>query len=77
MSMQRYPSNPIERRKQAVRRYSRNAALWGVGGLGGAAVAGIAVGSPVLVILCLVCAVAGVAFNASRVRTIINHRDLN
>lgn len=35
MSMQRYPRNPIEARKSAVRTYSRNAAVCVGGGVVG------------------------------------------
>ena len=40
MSMQRYPRNPIEARKSAVRTYSRNAAVC----VGGGVVGGVALG---------------------------------
>ncbi|WP_151530334.1 MULTISPECIES: hypothetical protein [Corynebacterium] len=76
MSMQRYPNNPVERRKRAVRQYSRNAAIWGIGGTGAAIVSGLIIGST-LAMLVFICAVAGASYNAWRVNKIINHRDLN
>lgn len=76
MTLQPRPSNPIEARKQAVRRYSRNGAI----SVGGGLVGGVALG---LIFssfwfwfsLGIVVAVAGGLYNYSKVQKIINHQD--
>ncbi|WP_040420781.1 hypothetical protein [Corynebacterium timonense] len=75
MTMQPRPNNPIERRKQAVRRYSRNAAIWVGGGLAGGVLLGLLAGSWFLLFLGLVAAVAGGWTNYSKVQKVVNHRD--
>ncbi|KQB86719.1 hypothetical protein [Corynebacterium lowii] len=76
MSMQQRPSNPIEARKQAARAYSRNAAIWGVGGVAGGVVLAVAL-SPwwIWLLLGLVVSVAGAGHYWNKVRQVVNHRD--
>ncbi|APT85068.1 hypothetical protein [Corynebacterium aquilae] len=75
MSMQQYPHNPIEQRKQAVRTYTTRGTIEVAGGLIGGIALGLLAGSWTLFILGLVIAVAGGFVNYSRVNKIINHRD--
>ena len=74
-SLQPYLSNPIQQRKDAVRRYSRNAVVW----TGGGVVAGVAIGllasSLPLFIILTVIGVAGGFINWQKVQKIVNHRD--
>lgn len=74
-SLQPYHSNPIQQRKDAVRRYSRNAVVW----TGGGVVAGVAIGllasSLSLFIILTVIGVAGGFINWQKVQKIVNHRD--
>lgn len=74
-SLQPYASNPIQQRKDAVRRYSRNAVVW----TGGGVVAGVAIGllasSLPLFIILTVIGVAGGFINWQKVQKIVNHRD--
>ncbi|GAB2504058.1 hypothetical protein CATRI_08560 [Corynebacterium atrinae] len=73
--MQRRPNNPIEQRKQAVRKYTRNAAVSvGVGVVGGVAL-GLLFTSWTFLILGMVVAVAGGYINWSKVQKIVNHQD--
>lgn len=75
MTMQRRPNNPIELRKQAVRRYTRNAVVSVGGGvLGGAALALLAT-SWTFLVLGLIVAVVGGVYNWNKVQKIVNHRD--
>ncbi|AOX05373.1 hypothetical protein BJP05_03705 [Corynebacterium sp. NML98-0116] len=75
MTMQPRPSNPIESRKQAVRRYSKNAVVWAGGGLGAGVALGLIAGSWQLFIVCLVIGVVGGYINWSKVQKIVNHHD--
>ena len=74
-NIQPYASNPIQQRKDAVRRYSRNAVVW----TGGGVVAGVAIGllasSLPLFIILTVIGVAGGFINWQKVQKIVNHRD--
>lgn len=74
-NIQPYASNPIEQRKEAVRRYSRNAVVWAGGGV----VAGVAIGllasSLSLFIMLTVIGVVGGFINWRKVQQIVNHRD--
>ena len=74
-SLQPYHSNPSQQRKDAVRRYSRNAVVW----TGGGVVAGVAIGllasSLPLFIILTVIGVAGGFINWQKVQKIVNHRD--
>lgn len=75
MTLQPRPNNPIEQRKQAVRRYSRNAVVWaGAGVTGGVALALLA-HSWFFLAVGLVVAVAGGWSNYAKVQKIVNHRD--
>ncbi|WP_293950697.1 hypothetical protein [uncultured Corynebacterium sp.] len=75
MSMQQYPRNPIEKRKQDVRKNSRNAAISVVGGVGGGALLWILTSSSFFMVLGLVLAVAGGLYYYSQVKKTINHKD--
>lgn len=74
-NIQPYASNPIQQRKDAVRRYSRNAVVW----TGGGVVSGVAIGllasSLSLFIILTVIGVAGGFINWQKVQKIVNHRD--
>lgn len=74
-NIQPYASNPIQQRKDAVRRYSRNAVVW----TGGGVVAGVAIGllasSLPLFIILTVIGVVGGFINWQKVQKIVNHRD--
>lgn len=76
MTMQPRPSNPIEKRKADVRKYTRNTALWVgggvVGGLGMFLISGF--GSTWLV-LGFIIAVVGGLVNANKVRKTLNGKD--
>ena len=75
MTMQKYPTNPIERRKQAVRTHSRNAAIYvGAGVIGGIAL-GLLMESMSIVILGFIIAVVGGGYEWSRVKKIVNYKD--
>lgn len=73
--MQQRPNNPIEARKHAVRRYSRNAVLWAGGGAAGGIVLGLLAGSWFIFALGLIIGVAGGWTNWNKVQKIVNHRD--
>ncbi|MCZ9293274.1 hypothetical protein [Corynebacterium meitnerae] len=76
MTLQPRPHNPIEARKQAVRKYSRNAVVSVAGGVIGGAALGLAFSSFwVWFSLGLVVAVVGGVYNYVKVQQIINHRD--
>lgn len=76
MTLQPRPNNPIEARKQAVRRYSRN----GVACVGGGVLGGLALGVIFSSFwfwfaLGMVVAVGGGLYNYNKVQKIINHQD--
>ena len=75
MTLQPRPNNPIEARKQAVRTYSRNAAIWAGGGVAGGIVLGLLAGSWTVLILGFVIAVVGGDVNWNKVQRIVNHQD--
>ena len=75
MTLQPRPNNPIEARKQAVRTYSRNAAIWASGGVAGGIVLGLRAGSWTVLILGFVIAVVGGYVNWNKVQRIVNHQD--
>ena len=75
MSMQRYPTNPIEKRKQAVRRYSRNGVVGvGIGVVGGVALWALA-SEVTFFFLGLIIAVVLGLYNWKKVQRIVNHKD--
>ncbi|MDO5031418.1 hypothetical protein [Corynebacterium sp.] len=72
MTMQRRPNNPIEQKKQAVRKHSRNAVVSVVGGV----ILGWALtGFWVWMSLGLIVAVVGGVYNWSRIQKIINENN--
>ncbi|MHA2789328.1 hypothetical protein ACXZ66_09310 [Corynebacterium sp. S7] len=77
MSMQRRNPNPIQSRKDAVRKYSKNAVLWAGGGVVGGIALGLLFGSWTLVIIGFVVAVIGGVVNYNKVQKIIKHKDNN
>ena len=72
--MQNRPHNPIQAKKQAVRRYSRNGVVSVAGGVvGGVALAFILTGNSFIwLTLGFVFAVVGGLYNYAQVRKIIN-----
>lgn len=75
MTMQRRPNNPIELRKQAVRKHTRNAALSVGGGVVGGLALGLLFTSWSWVVLGLIVAVVGGFYNWNKVQKIVNHKD--
>lgn len=76
MTLQPRPENPIEARKQAVRKYTRNGLLSVGGGVVGGVALGLAFSSFwVWFSLGLVLAVVGGVYNYVQVQKIINHQD--
>lgn len=76
MTLQPRPNNPIEARKQAVRKHSKNAALCVAGGIGGGLLMGwAATGFWIWMTLGLVVAVVGGVYNWTKVQKIVNHKD--
>lgn len=78
MTLQPRPNNPIEARKQAVRKYSRNAVVWSGGGVVGGVALGFLLGSPfsfTILVLGLVIGIVGGFVNYNKVQRIINHKD--
>lgn len=75
MTLQPRPNNPIEARKQAVRRYTRNAALWAGGGIAGGIALALLAQSWFLLVLGFVVAVVGGGVNWNKVQRIVNHKD--
>ncbi|AKK11431.1 hypothetical protein [Corynebacterium uterequi] len=75
MTLSHRPNNPIQARKDQVRRHSRNAvAFVGGGVIGGIGLALIA-HTWFFLALGLIVAVAGGGYHAMKVRAIVNHRD--
>lgn len=74
MTMQPYPRNPIEQRKAAVRKYSRNGVIAVAGGVIGGAALWVLI-DPMFMVLGLIVAVVGGFVNYRRVQKIVNHRD--
>lgn len=68
-------NNPIELRKQAVRRYSRNTVAYVGGGLGGGLLLTVLLTNWTWIILGLIVAVVGGSINAARARRILNQND--
>lgn len=76
MTLQPRPNNPIEQRKQAVRKYMTNAAWWAGGGVAGGVALGLLTGSWTILILGFVVAVAGGWVNWNNAQKIVNHKDV-
>lgn len=76
MTLQPRPNNPIQHRKDLVRKHSRAGVVSVVGGVGGGLLLGfLLAGSWFWITLGLVVAVVGGTYNALKVRQIVNHRD--
>ncbi|MGD7000916.1 hypothetical protein [Corynebacterium halotolerans] len=75
MSMEKYPRNPIEQRKAAVRKHTRNGVIWVGGGVVGGLALTLLSGGWIWIILGLVIAVAGGLSSYRKVNRIINHKD--
>ncbi len=76
MTMQNRPHNPIERRKAAVRQYTRNGVISVAAGVGGGVLMTLISGGGLMwLILGLVVAVVGGVHYYRKVQNIINHKD--
>ncbi|STD37889.1 putative secreted protein [Corynebacterium striatum] len=74
--MQRRPNNPIELKKQQVRKYSRNAVVSVVGGVAGGVLLGWALtGFWTWMTLGLIVAVVGGVYNWTKVQKIVNENN--
>lgn len=73
--MQRRNPNPIQARKDAVRKYSRNAVVFAGGGIVGGIALGLLFSSWTILILGFVIAVVGGVVNYNKVQKIVNHKD--
>ena len=76
MTMQRRPNNPIELKKQQVRKYSRNAVVSVVGGVASGVLLGSALtGFWTWMTLGLIVAVVGGVYNWTKVQKIVNENN--
>lgn len=76
MSMQPTSHNPIDRRKAAVRKYSKNGLISVSAGIGGGVLfAFLFSSSSFWLILGFIVAVVGGVYNYNKVRKIVNHKD--
>lgn len=77
MTMSQRPANPIEARKQAVRKYSRNAVVWSAGSLAVGVVFGLLSTHSFFtwLIIGFVVAVISGGYNYMKVRKIVDHKD--
>ncbi|GAA1179033.1 hypothetical protein CGLAUT_08135 [Corynebacterium glaucum] len=75
MTMQPRPNNPIERRKQEMRKHMNAALAWGGGGVAGGVALGLIFSSWPLFILGFVVAVVGGFVNYNKAQKIVNHVD--
>ncbi|MEJ5920617.1 MULTISPECIES: hypothetical protein [unclassified Corynebacterium] len=73
--LQPYQQNPIELRKQAVRKHSRNAVLWSTGGIIGGVAIGLMAQSFVLMAMIIGIGIIGGLVNWQKVQKIVNHKD--
>ena len=74
--MQRRPNNPIELKKQQVRKYSRNAVVSVAGGVAGGVLLGWALtGFWTWMTLGLIVAVVGGVYNWTKVQKIVNENN--
>lgn len=72
MTMQPRPNNPIEKKKQQVRKYARNGIVSVAVGLGGGFLLGLAATSFVTyMMLGIIVAVAGGVYNWSKIQKIV------
>lgn len=74
-SLQPYQQNPIQQRKDAVRRYSRNALVWTGGGVAAGVAFGLLASSWSLFVMLTVIGVVGGFINWQKVQKIVNYRD--
>lgn len=75
MSMEKYPRNPIEQRKAAVRKHTRTGVTWvGAGVVGGVALT-LLFTNWTWLILGLIIAVVGGVSSYRKITRIINHKD--
>ncbi|WP_448855301.1 hypothetical protein [Corynebacterium camporealensis] len=73
MTMQPRPNNPVEVKKQAVRKHARNGVISVAGGLGGGALLWFVMsGGFPFMILGLIVAVVGGVYNWSKIQKIVN-----
>ena len=75
MTMQPRPNNPTEMRKQAMRKYMNNAAMWAGGGVAGGVVLALLTQTWSLLIIGFVIAVVGGWTNWNKAQKIVNHVD--
>ena len=75
MTMQPRPYNPIEQRKQAMRKHMNAAAAWTGGGVVGGVALLLLTGQWSLLILGFVVAVVGGYVNWNKAQKIVNHVD--
>ncbi|ANE04372.1 hypothetical protein [Corynebacterium crudilactis] len=75
MSMQQFPRNPIEKRKQEVRKNSRNAVVSVAGGLVGGGALWLLTSSAFFMGLGLIIAVVGGFYFYNKVQKTINEKD--
>lgn len=76
VTMQQRPNNPIQQRKDQVRKHSRASVAYVAGGvIGGLVIGFIFSPSWLFYLLGLIVAVVGGGYNALKVRAIVNHRD--
>lgn len=76
MTMQPRPNNPIQQRKDQVRKHARNGVISVAAGVGGGLLlAFLMTPSSLFLILGFVIAVVGGGYNAYKVNRIVNHKD--
>lgn len=75
MTLQPRPNNPIEARKQAVRKYTRDAAMWAGGGVAGGIALALLTQSWSILVIGFIIAVVGGGVNWNKVQRIVNHKD--
>lgn len=76
MTMQPRPNNPIQKKKQEVRKYARNGVICVAVGLGGGFLLGLAATSFVTyMMLGIIVAVAGGVYNWSKIQKIVGENN--
>lgn len=73
--LQPRPNNPIELRKAAVRKYTRNAAIWAGGGIAAGLVLGLLATELWLFIILAGIGLIGGFVNWQKVQKIVNYKD--